>query len=292
MRISNVTIYSNEVETASLALSLSELDYDKKYLVKAITGIDAEELVPKFYGFGLNNVSPLNTKPRYYDFSMKPRNVVIRMALNPNFKLDETYAEVRDELYRNISSNRTGSIIMHFNYGATTVARLTGFITKFEVSHFTQVPEAQITINCPDPMFRGVNPVVYKLTGHNVLPTTNPVNIADSLSTAPHGFNFQVKFTENEPSFTIADRSTVPNWRFKVIPDGGFLDNDMLYFSSDYTNKYVYLIRGSTTIQLADRVNPGSIWPVIFPGGSVFWFEELDHLEWVVLNYYPAYWGV
>ena len=124
--------------------------------------MDAEEIVPRFYGFGLTTTSPLNTKPRFYDFGMKPRNVVIRVVLNPRYKLDETYADIRDELYRNISSNRTGLIVLHFYYGATTVARLTGFITKFEVSHFTQLPEAQITIRCDDPMFRAINSVMLR----------------------------------------------------------------------------------------------------------------------------------
>ncbi|MET0787177.1 MAG: hypothetical protein ABWY25_10765, partial [Paenisporosarcina sp.] len=141
MRITNITLYSNLVETVSFGLHLT--DPAGKYIIREIAGIDAEEIIPKFYGFGL-----ASTKPRFYDFSMKPRNVVIRVVLNPRFKIDETFSEVRDELYRNISADRTGLVTMHFNSGGTTVARLMGYVIKFEVSHFTQLPEAQITILC------------------------------------------------------------------------------------------------------------------------------------------------
>lgn len=282
MRVTSVGLYSSLYEEA-ITFSLRDADPTAQYMVRTIIGIDAEEIIPRFYGFGLQ------TKSRFYDFGMKARDIVIRVVLKPRFNLDESYSDIRDELYRAISANRTGIVMLHFNSGATTVARIPGFITKFEVPYFSREPEAQITVKCDDPMFRGLNPVLYLPAQ---LKTTNPVIVADSLSTAPHGFSFQVTFKATTATFTIQDVQTNPDWQFIVTPNGGFLSGDKLYFSSDYSNKYLYMVRGAATTYLVDRINPASIWPVIFPGGNSFHFVNIAQFDWNNLEYYPAYWGV
>jgi hypothetical protein len=281
MRVTNIGLYSDNVE--AISFSLTDVEPTDQYMVRNIVGLDGDELIPRFYGFGRR------TGQKFYDFAMKPRDIVIRIVLHPRFNLDESYSDVRDTLYRAISSVRTGLITLHFNAGATTVARIFGFITKFEVPYFTQLPEVQITVRCDDPMFRAINPVVYD---PSKLRTTNPIIIADSLSTAPHGFQMQVTFTAATASFTIQDEATDPEWLFKVIPSGGFLTGDILHFSSEYTNKYLYLIRDLTTIQLVDKIQPESVWPIIFPGATEFHFVDIANFDWDVLEYYAAYWGV
>lgn len=285
MRVTNVALYSNYVEMINF--SLRNTDPTAQYMVKAIAGLDAEELIPKFYGFGLQ------TKPKFYDFGMKPRDIVMRIVLNPRFILGEAYSDVRDELYKAISSNRTGLIVLHFRSGATTVSRIMGFITKFEVPYFERLPEVQMTVRCNDPMFRAINPVIFDPPE---LPIANPVIIADSLSTAPHGFHFRVTFKAATPSFTIQDVPTNPEWKFTVTPNGGFAIGDILEFSSDFGNKFLYMIRAGVTTYLLDRIEPGSIWPIIFPGSNqysnFFHFVNLAQINWNTLDYYAAYWGV
>lgn len=281
MRVTDVSIYSNNIETVSFSTSKS--DPDAQFMVRDMTGLDSEDLVPRFYGFGKQ------TKTKFYDFVMKPRNVVIRFVLNPRFNLDESYSDIRDTLYRSISSARSGLIYLHFNSGGSTVARISGFITKFEVPYFTPLPEVQLTVRCDDPVFRGINPVSYKVTE---LKTVNPIIVPDSISTAPHGFSFQVTFKTATPQLTIQDQATNPDWIFKVIPAGGFLVGDVLNFSSDFVNKQVYITRGTTTIYLVDKITPDSIWPTIFPGMTTLYFLEIANFTWNKLEYFPTYWGV
>jgi hypothetical protein len=282
MRVTSVVLYSAPgVEAVNF--SLRDADAPYQYIIRNMTGIDADELVPKFYGSGLV------TKPRYYDFGMKTREIVMRVVLNPRFRIDETYSDIRDELYRAISSTRTGQVTLHFNSGATTVSKILGFITKFEVPYFTQLPEVQITIRCDDPMFRAINPVEYEPSD---LKTTNPIIIADSLSTAPHGFCIELTFKATTPSFTIQDVPTNPEWVFKVIPNGGFLSGDKLYFSSEFANRYLYMVRAGVTTHLLDRVQPNSVWPILFPGANVFNFNDIASFNWNEIDYYAAYWGV
>jgi hypothetical protein len=282
MRVTNVEMFSAALEE-SIDFSLQEVDPESKYMIRAMVGLDAEEIIPKFYSFSTN------TKAKYYDFSMKPRDLVIRVVLNPNFANDEDYGDLRDELYRAISATRTGQVELHFHSGGTLVSRLFGYIVKFEVPYFVKLPEVQITVRCNDPMFRAINPVILAPA---VLGTTNPIKVPDSLSTAPHGFIMQVTFTATSPSFTIQDVPSSPEWKFTVTPSGGFLSGDVLYFSSEFSNKYLYLIRSGSTIQLADKVAPTSLWPVIFPGLNSFHFPDLAKISWNTLRFYAAYWGV
>ncbi|MET0787188.1 MAG: hypothetical protein ABWY25_10825, partial [Paenisporosarcina sp.] len=222
MRVTSVALYSSQF-TEPIIFSLGETDPTPQYMVRTIIGLDAEEIIPKFYGFSSYS------RQKYYDFGLKERDIVIRVVLKPRFNLDESYSDIRDEIYRTISSNRTGIIMLHFNSGATTVARIPGFITKLEVPYFSKTPELQMTIRCDDPMFRALNPVTHSAEyfgGYNPM-----VIIYDSLSTAPHGFTMNMTFNDTTPYFTVQDEISPTNeWRFRVIPSGGFLLDDILYF--------------------------------------------------------------
>jgi hypothetical protein len=282
MRVTAVEMYSPNF-TEIITFSLRDYDPTARYIVRNIVGLDAEEIVPKFYGFGLN------TKPKFYDFGLSAREIVIRIVLNPDFRSDESYSDVRDTLYRSISATRTGMTALHFKSGGTVVSKISGFITKFEVPYFVKLPEVQLTVRCDDPMFRGINPVIFAPAE---MKTTNPILIPDSLSTSPHGFSMQLTFKATAPSFTIQDVPTNPEWKFKVTPSGGFLSGDVLYFSSDYSNKYLYMVRAGTTTHLLDRLEPTSIWPILFPGANSFHFVDIASFNWNTVEYYAAYWGV
>lgn len=285
MRISSVSLYSNKMEGAEelLTFSLIQSDPTALYFVRDMTGLDAEELIPKFYGFSLYS------KDKYYDFVMKPRTIVLRLVMNPRFNLDESYSDIRDNLYRAISTVRNGSVVLHFNYMGTTVARIYGFITKFEVPYMTPLPEVQLSLRCDDPIFRAINPVVYDSVD---LEGVNPLFINDDLSTAPHGFSFQVTFDVDTPSFNIQDAQHNPEWTFRINPTDGFKVGDILNFSSEYSNKQLYISRGASTIYIMDRIQPNSFWPLIFPGPNSFYFMDVDNINWNSLRYYAAYWGV
>jgi hypothetical protein len=252
-------------------------------MVRQIVGIDAEELIPKFYGTGAVSGA------RYYEHIMKPREVVMRVALNPHYHINESVSDIRDELYRLISANRTGVLQLQFKSGSAYVAVINGFITKFEVGYFNQLPELQLTVTCPDPMFRSMHSIDYKIAD---LPSASPVTLADNSSTAPHGFSFRLKFTTNTAFFIISDHATTPDWSFGIVPSGGFLIDDELQFSSEYGRKQLYLFRDPDTIHLMDKVAAGSVWPLIFPGKNVLYFSPLGNTDWLELKYLSAYWGI
>lgn len=281
MRLTAIELYTKDYSQV-VKFGLDGESYHDHYMVRSITGLDADNLTPRFYGVGLNTV------PKFYDFSLPPRDIILRVALKPKFNLGQSYADLRDDLYRAISASRVGQVELHFKAANSVVGRLFGFITKFEAGYFNKLPEVQLTIHCDDPIFRGISPVIYKSVD---ISEVNPVIIADSLSTAPHGFTVNITYVSDTASLNIQDAFD-PEWKFTVTPPGGLLTGDVLYFSSEFTNKYLYVIRGGNTIHLLDTIEPGSIWPTIFPGANNFYFPEIDSFGWGNLEYYAAYWGV
>ncbi len=295
MRVTNITLNANDEEVAEFAFRNPKST--GTYVAKAIVGLDADEIVPKFYGFSLNG------QTRFFDRTVKKRDVVMRIALNPRRVINETYSDLREEIYKAIAANRTGEVELHFYSGATLVALLVGYLTKIEVPHTTKTPEMQITIHCDQPFLRAVNPVRLEA---NHISATNPVVIADSLSTAPHGFKFVIRFNAAGDRFIMQDQEN-PTWKFDIFPGElkavsdevdpeavvitGFQINDELHFSSDLNEKYLSLVRSGVTYQLVDKIQLGSIWPVIFPGANKFWIIS-PAFTWVEMEYYAAYWGV
>lgn len=281
MRVTDIEFTSDNVDIMSVALRMPS--FDAKFLAKAVIGLDASEIVPKFYGFGLVN------KERFYEYTLRPREIVIRIVLNPNYEINEQYSDLRDELYRRISSSRSTSIKMVLKNGASSMAQIFGNIIKFEVPHFSKVPELQLTIRCEDPIFRAITHVEMD---HTDLGPRQPFEIVDAISTCPHGVSFDALLMAPKPSFTFQDKETDPNWKFEVAPNGGFLTGDMLCISSESANKYVYIEREGVKTHIVDFVTPGSLWPVIYPGYNEFYSNYTGQLEWEYLKYRPAFWGV
>lgn len=281
MRVTDIEFISDDVEIMSVPLRMPQ--FDDKYLAKAVIGLDAAEIIPKFYGFGLVN------KERFYEYALPPREIVVRVVLNPNYELNEQYSDLRDELYRTISSSRSTSLKMVLKNGGAAVAQITGNIVKFEVPHFSKVPELQLTIRCEDPILRAIT---YVSLEHEKLGTTEPFEVVDAISTSPHGFDMEVTLLTPKPSFVIQDREYDPNWIFEVAPNGGFLAGDMLCICSNKNDKQSYIERDGVQTHIANAITFGSLWPIIFPGYNAFYSNYSGELEWMKFEYTPTYWGV
>lgn len=280
MKLTGVELHpANSSDVA--VMSFRDPRGENPYNVTGITGLGADEIVPKYYG------GPGNTDGNFYNMSLMKRDVVIKIQLNPSFADNQSYSDLRDALYRMIASSRTGKIQLQFKNLTEVVAAISGFISKFETSLFEKTHEVQITIKCDEPMLKALNPTVVAVAGLNPANTT----IQDAKSTAVHGFQFDLGITANIASL-IATNSGDSSWQFEVIPVGGFLAGDVLHFSSEYNNKYLYLTRGATTIQLADVISAGSVWPILFPGSNVFALTHPTNVVWNAISYYPTYWGV
>ena len=282
MKLTSIDLYSNNQQVASL--SFRDPGSRNPYIAQNTTGLDAGEIVPKFYGNS-------NSGKKQYNLSLVKREVVLLISLNPQFSLGKSYSDLRDDLYRAVASSRDGLVQLQFKNGSSTIACVSGFVTKFETGMFSKTPQVQMTINCEDGMLRSLNEIS---VDEVILGTSN--TIVDNASTAPHGFKFNITFNAPTTSFVIRD-ATVPDWLFTITPgvigaNTGFINNDQLYFSSAYNGRLVYIVRGGVTIYLVDKIQPGSIWPILFPGPNDLELVSTGAFTWNELTYYQTYWGV
>jgi hypothetical protein len=283
MRLTSIDLYSNNNQVA--ALSFKDPRSKNPYVAQNVTGLDADEIVPKFYG------TDTGATINHHDLVVNKREIVVLVALNPQFSQGKSYSDLRDDLYRGIATSRDGTIQLRLKNGAKTVAAISGFVTKFETAHFSKTPQVQMTIRCDDGMLRSPEE-----TQVDLIKLSTDVTLVDNVSTAPHGFKFNVTFDAISDDFVIRDSAT-PTWQFTVTPgtigaDSGFLVNDVLYFSSAYDGKTVYIKRGMDTIYLVDKIAVGSSWPVMFPGPNEMQFVADGAFTWNEFTYYQSYWGV
>lgn len=255
---------------------------ENPYNVKQIVGLDADEITPRYYG-----ISGGSSASKLFNLVLEKRDVVALIELNPTFSTNQTYSDLRTALYKMIAASRTGKVWLHFKNEDESIAAVSGFVKKFEAGHFSKNPEVQITIECEDPMLRALVPIDVDVSELDPADTT----ISDPLSTAPHGFVFELQFNAPRSSLYVGDTSPI-EWGFEVAPVGGFLTNDVLHLSSELNNKYLYIQRGLEKIHLGDVITSGSVWPILFPGDNNFVFLSPSGLEWVAISHYPTYWGV
>lgn len=278
MKLTSVVIHP-ENSSESVELSFRDPRSVNPYNVKYIFGLDADEIIPTYYGASEDST--------FYNLSLTKREIVVRIGLNPNFTQNQSYSDLRDALYKMIASSRTGKISLYFQNGVDVIAVISGFVSKFESPHFEKTQQVQLTINCVDPMLKALEPIDMVLTGLDPAETV----IEDVLSTAPHGFKFKMDIVDDIDSIIITDPND-DTWSFEIIPANGFVTFDILNFSSEYNKKKLYITRGENTIQLADVITPGSIWPIIFPGENTFSFTNPTALVWNKITYFPTYWGI
>jgi hypothetical protein len=281
MRLTNVALYSNFKEVANL--SFKDTNSTNPYQVKKIDGLDADEIVPNFYG--TSSVSNV----RYNTLSLQPRTIALKISLNPEFALGKTHSDLRDDLYASIASSRTGTVTIKFQNEGDTVAQITGFVSKLTAELFDREPGVSITIDCDDATLKAPTRQEFNIQGFG-----NTVTLMDLISTSPHGFRASFAFTDVMAEFSITDPAV--EWAFVVDPgtiggDTGFIDEDVLYYSSETDDKYLYLLRGGVEYHLVDRLPLSNIWPILFPKEN-----DLNILEgpwvWNSLDHYPTYWGV
>jgi hypothetical protein len=298
MKITNISLVAGDSELANL--SFRDPSSRNRYVVKGVFGLDADEINSVYYGDSIDGMQ------HFREARLKGRELVFRVALNPKFELGETYASLRDNMYKTIARSRTGLIDVHFNNGGATTAKVSGYVTKLEAALFNRDAEVQLTMKC-DPttsMLRA--PERLYVDADTLIASTT---LEDSLSTAPHGFKFQATIGAIAEVFVVSDSALTPTWQFVVQPgtigaSSGFLVGDVVYFSSEPNDKYFYIIRSSVTYQLVSKIWTGSKWPIMFPGGNDLEFRTLDLVgglvpttatktyTWTEFSYYPTYWGI
>ncbi len=282
MNIDGIQLYTkaNSVtgSTQLLDLSLDIADLTRSFILQTAYGLDLEEVIP--LASGENPTA--NTNESYYDITIPARTLTFRIRLNP--QPGETNGSLRDRLYKVIAYDRTALLEVRFMVNGSRFAEIYGYITKFESALFTEKPEVQITIKCPFGLIRSYNTVTVTGLAPSVF------SITDSLSTAPHGFTLRLGIVNNiAPGFTIQGVYGTTAAPFAIMYQ--LLAGDVLYFSSELDNKYLYIIRTSIATHLIDRIAQNSVWPILFPGSNTLGVSS-SSVSVQSFTYRNHYWGI
>lgn len=283
MKITSVEIHPTTTIPATphpVILSFRDPLSTRPYKVKKITGLDADDVVSKFYR--------TSGDLKFYKPQIGSREIVISAGLNPNYETSQSYSDLRDALYKVIAVSRTGGVQLKFKNDTVVVAVLNGRLSKLQTDHFDKVQEVQITIQPDDPVLKAPLPLTIADVG-TLDPALTFIN--DTISTAPHGFTFKMRINAVMASITISDPYD-DSWSFRIAPVTGFDVDDVLVFSSEDNNKYLYVGRAGGTIQLVDAISTGSSWPIIFPGQNRFSFSHSGSMTWAEITHTPNFWGV
>lgn len=271
------------VNVATLSLGEDAMDYP--YVFKGATGLDAADTLPSVYSV------QTSTTIKYYSLTPPPRDITFNLELNPDFAAGQTISSLRDALYRGVSWSRATDIHILFINDGVVEAALYGNVKRFESDTFAADPSVRMMITCKDPYL--VDPVAI-----DVDPVTayvaNEITIVDEISTAPHGFKFNCTFLSDIVDYTtdpflIADDDD--GWAYVVYYP--FETGDILWFSTELGDKYLYVDRGGIITHLMDKVLPGSVLPILFPGTNDFRFgpATLD-ITMNSVTHKSTFWGV
>lgn len=298
MNVNAITFLTLEYEgaiTEHFTMTLDQSALSDPYILKSATGLDPDELISRFYA--TSTIYWVRYLPYHRFYNVKPaaRIVAFKIALNPSYVDGESNASLRDRIYKMISFHRGSLVTMQFIDNSYTNpyddshvrAVLTGFITHVESDMFSDTAEITITLNCPDPYLYGLY-----VTPN---PGLDPGDIAiDDVSNAPHGFNAMFQFTADATNFLFRSMKDTENANFGISYE--FNTGDRLYLGSDPRNRYAYVDKYPAydfvdRVYLLDKVAPGSIWPILFPGENHMQVGDAD-VTIESLDYYETYWGI
>lgn len=290
MKINNIDLYCFSPDTVSprfvANMSFRDPGSHKSYKITGLSGLDAEEISSKFYGY------TYMTNRKSYTMSQNKRFVTMEIELLPNYQNGESVSALRDNIYRAIASSRTGDIYLLFKFDTSVIAHVSGHFSKMESDLLTDHPKVTITIDCPDPMLKSVDEIIIDVDEF----TNESFTLTDEISTAHHGFTFGVTFTGPCTNFTIAEPMTY-DWKFEIIPRlitpeyDGFIVGDQLIFSSIPGSRELQVIRDGVYYHIVDKISPGAFWPIVFPGTNNYDVQG-ENFEWSWMRYYHTYWGV
>lgn len=208
------------------------------------------------------------------------REIVLSVALNPNYRENVTVSDLRSELYGLLSSGFSDSIdIIIVNEDGIELMYTTGYIKKMEVVPFSATPEVQITITCVKSYFEASNGIHASL---------NPSEYQQEITnegTAETGFVLTVVCQYETGRFDLVDnrgKQTLIQFDFKM--------DDILTIDSRAGSRSVSLERDDGVENIIYAMSMDSDWLTLYNGYNRIY--SYSGFRWDDLYYVPRYWGI
>lgn len=235
--------------TAGTLLTLSLTDIDVGYMVEDIKGLDPVKAVLVSSSFaGMDGT-------QYKSSRREERNLLIKLALEPDFVIGNTVEELRHHLYNFFMTK--AEVKLKFIMSSGLEVDIDGRVESCEAPPFSQEPEVDVSIICFEPDFVDRRPPGQIVTGNTV--STTDETLVDYEGTVETGIDFVLNVNRTVNEFTIYHRrpdGSVGTLNFAA----NLLNGDVLNISTVSGNKIITLNRGGTITSLLYGMSPQSDW--------------------------------
>ncbi len=232
--------------------------------------------------WGPVELNPNVENNQYLGRDAQPRQIVIRVGLNPNYAIGQTVSSIRETLYGLLTPGASDLITVRMMNGPNVVVQAVGTVNKMEIVPFSKDPEVQITIDCLE-SYLSASTYVTKAG------ITDFDNTIDNIGSVTVGFFYEMIFTADRAGCTIfaGGPATLPQMHF----DYPFLDGDVLQVNTQKGRRSIKVKRGSTTLNAIRALSVDSVWLMMHPGENTFWMSPAVN-DWGNVIYTPKYWGI
>lgn len=228
------------------------------------------------------------------------RNIVLTVGFSPDYRRNDI-TQLRTNLHRHLPPN--GRVRLVFSRAGGEDLYIDGVVESHESNIFGSDPASQISILCPEPLFKGDEQEVFLIIEflEGGSRTTEPLEI-EVLGDAPTGVSMsQVSYLWTEgiravwtmslqsPSGNVADfvydRSSFDNTHYT------YMDLESYPRHKDLVTHGLY---GELRRSLLGLVSNSSIWPTLYPGKNYLTISSNGN-RYIGANYVrytSSYWGV
>jgi len=227
----------------------------------------------------------------YQGSSTPKRNIVLTVGLNPDWEGEQTMASLRQILYRYLMPENWTKL--RFFSQELPDVDIEGYVESMDPNIFSQDPEMQISIICPEPDFVEADATIYS----GVVDDGSAELEFDYAGTIKTGYELRIDGSVDNPSYTgpitITHTAFAVEQMFKVDPVT--IDGVKYFKMSSVTNakriQAIALADGETTNLLAEMTSD-SVWPVLRPGENLLKVAGTENGQAWTMAYFNRYGGL
>lgn len=201
----------------------------------------------------------------YQGSTIGTRNIVLTLGLNPDFVTYPSMHELRRILYRYLLPGEWTKL--RFYTIELPPVEIEGYVESFEPNMFSEDPEVQVSIICPNPDF--MDPVPTVITGTVTEMADDGVEF-EYIGSVPAGLELKVQPSDTNVAFTghiIVVMGPPPEKAFHVDPVTIDATNELRI--ATWPAKKVESVGGfGGPVNLLSAVSADSEWPIIRVGSN------------------------
>lgn len=281
-------LQSVDVYSSSQGTSIDDLLFDDSTPIESdfIQVLNVDGLDPvkaSIEGVGSGNVDGAVS----LSSSVPTRNIVLTLRPNPDWNY-WTPEDLRTLIYNYFIPKSTVRLIFTTDAISYPV-EIEGTVESCEANPFTKEPTFLVSIICPDPYFVASDPIV--VSGTIILPANFPTGktVINNYGQVPIGAEIKVADGYDNELYIQVGNPAVGTFHLVGSVEG------ILYIGSIPLKKYVRSGNpaNGTFVNRLYELQPGSRWPLFFPGSNDFAVMNAYNagVAWE-LSYQPKYAGI